>query len=256
MQDAFGDIARFYDPLMAHVDYERWHAMALALGELVTPPLVHVDAACGTGTLARGLRRAGWRSMGFDLSPAMLCAGRRQKPRVPTVAADLRAVPLRGASFITCLFDSLNFLLDPGDVRRALKELYGALRPGGLLYFDVVTERMVLDHFAGQQWSEQSGRLHTTWDSRYDRATGVSETRIRVNRGPECVIRERIHPREDLESAMAAAGFEPLGAFDAETLRAPRRRTVRIDFVAWRPGGPAPRRRLNEVLKELRSARV
>ena len=47
--DAFGELARYYDPLMTHVNYDRWFFTVSALADLVEEPIRHLDAACGTG---------------------------------------------------------------------------------------------------------------------------------------------------------------------------------------------------------------
>lgn len=233
VNDPFHDLARFYDPIMVHVDYDRWHLVAAAIAEMLPQPPAHLDAACGTGTLLRKLQREGWPSIGMDLSYAMLKAGRKRGPLRPVVAADLRAMPFSNAfDYVTCLFDSVNFLLDLDEVRRAFQQVAQALRPNGLFYFDVVTERMVLTHFADQQWTEKNGAFSTTWDTRYDRVTRTAETHIRVNRGAACVIRERVYDQADLEQALADAGLAVLGIHDAEHWTRPSRKTCRLDFVA------------------------
>src|SRR5690606_17293139 len=53
MNDSFEDLARYYDRLMVHVDYDRWYAVAGAIAGLLPRPFLHVDLACGTGTLLR-----------------------------------------------------------------------------------------------------------------------------------------------------------------------------------------------------------
>jgi SAM-dependent methyltransferase len=235
-QDAFHELAPHYDALMNHVDYGRWAMTAQAIAEIFAQAPAHRDAACGTGTLLSELHTYGWRSTGVDLSRAMLRAGRNLRA-TRTAAADLRALPFRDCfDFVTCLFDSMNFLLTPEDLHRAIAECARVLRDGGILYFDAVTERMVLQHFAGQQWKERLGRHSTAWDSRYSRHTGLSETEIRVSDGSAGTIRERMYPRAEFEAAIAAAGLEMLLCVDAETWKSPRRRTVRLDFlVAKRP---------------------
>jgi predicted TPR repeat methyltransferase len=80
MNDSFEDLARYYDRLMVHVDYDRWYAVAGAIAGLLPRPFLHVDLACGTGTLLRKLRKVGWNSFGLDLSVAMLRAGSRSAP--------------------------------------------------------------------------------------------------------------------------------------------------------------------------------
>ena len=233
--DAFQDIARYYDPIMSHVNYERWYYIATALARLLTPNFVHIDAACGTGTLHKRLRAIGWNSMGVDLSEAMIRAGRKGARQPVAAVADLRALPFReGANYITCLFDSINFLLTTDDLNTTMRQFHLALREHGLLYFDTVTERMITQHFHGQQWTEKNGRFATTWSSHYDRGAATAETRIQVDRGPGCVVRERVFSADELNHALIEAGFTVLGEFDAETWRPPNRRTTRVEHVAMK----------------------
>jgi SAM-dependent methyltransferase len=233
--DMFNGLARHYDALMAHVDYDHWEMAAVEIARLLPEgqPQRHLDAACGTGVLSDRLHRRGWHTVGFDLSKAMLDRARSQRPSLPVVRADLRAVPFAGAfDYVTCLFDSLNFLLSRDDLLEALKALTDSLRPGGIIYFDIVTEKMVLDYFAGQEWTESSERFRSAWASRYDRKARLSETEIRINRGPTHTIRERPYEPHEVEELAHAAGLELLGVYDAESWKPVRRKTNRADFVA------------------------
>jgi len=252
--DAFEDLARYYDPLMAHVNYDRWFFITVALADLLPDPFRHLDAACGTATLVEKLRKTGWDSLGIDLSPAMIRAGRKKDPRLPLAVADLRALPFRGTvDLATCLFDSLNFLLDEEALAEAFRELYGTLGDGGILYVDIITERMVTEHFEGQEWEEVNVGFTSRWASHYDRERSIAASRVRVNTGAASVIYERIFPRERVESLLRDAGFRVLGVFDAETWRAPRKRTTRIDFVAVKGGTPDGARRFNKVAAQVKA---
>lgn len=242
-RDSLSEIAWHYDAIMEHVDYDRWFMTTTELAGLLPAGFRHLDAACGTGTLLSLLHDVGWDCMGADLSAPMLRAGRKRGLLSPTLAADLRALPFRNAfDYVTCLFDSMNFLLELDDVRAAVVEFAGALREGGLLYFDVVTERMVRDHFDGEAWEETNGRFKTTWESRYDRRSRIVDTTIRINTGAQCLIRERIHALRDVERAVKDAGLGVLAVLDAHTWQRPNRKTVRVDFIAVK-GSTKPWRR-------------
>lgn len=252
--DGFEGLARYYDVLMQHVDYNRWYLATTQLGSLLPAPMRHIDAACGTGRLLRELRRSGWDSAGFDLSGAMLRAARKADPALPVVQADLRAIPLAGSvDYVTCLFDSLNFVLDEGHLRRAIGQLAGMLRTGGLLYVDIVTERMILEYFAGQGWTESHDGFSTTWDCRYDRKTRLSETDVRVNRGTVTTIRERIYPTEQVVAMVEDAGLDLVAAMDAETWRDVGPKTVRVDIVACRDATERTRRDFKTARATMRS---
>lgn len=219
---------------MQHVNYDRWYLIAGAIAELAPQPFRHLDAACGTGTLLQKLWKDRWHSYGLDLSAAMLG---RCTPTGParTACADLRAIPFHESfDYVTCLFDSINFLLTEDDLYKGIAELCGALRERGILYFDVVTERMVIDHFAGQEWTESNDGFTTRWTCDFDRPSGNVETRIRVNSGEEHTLHERVYQIEMVLDAVKRAGCEILATCDAQTWKQPNRRTVRVDIVAVR----------------------
>lgn len=231
--DPFEDLARHYDGIMEHVDYERWFVITTTLYELLPETFLHLDAGCGTGTLIGKLRQAGWTSLGADLSYAMLHHGCKKRGPLPVAAADLRALPFTGSvHFLTCLFDSVNFLLEESGVRAAIAEFSRVLADDGILYFDVVTERMVAMHFENQTWTEDNDGFKTTWSNTYDRTTRIADTRLKVNTGIDSVLRERIYPIPFIEKALRDAGLSLLATYDADTWRAPTRRTTRVDFIA------------------------
>lgn len=231
--DSFATLARYYDRIMAHVDYDRWYLVTLALSGLLPTPFRHGDFACGTGALVKRLHRIGWHTMGLDLSPSMIRAGQKDGVAWRGIVGDLRALPFHGTmDFVTCLFDSINFLLEDADMEGAILQCGRALRPHGLFYFDFVTEEMVLQHFAEQRWTEHNGTFDTTWESTYYRDSCITETTVRVNSGVVNTIRERIHSQERIEHALAKAGMAPLALLDAETWKRPRRKTIRVDVIA------------------------
>ena len=107
-----------------------------------------LDVGCGTGLLARALLGAGYGVCGIDASPAMIDLARGHAP-----GADYRVVGLpthrpAGADGGMPVADAIvstghvvNYLDSRADVGQALAELAAALRGGGLLAIDLMTER-------------------------------------------------------------------------------------------------------------------
>ena len=246
--DTFAGLARFYDPMMAHVDYSRWVRIARSITGHMEPGFRHLDVGCGTGVLLTMLRAAGWKSVGLDLSYAMLQVSHH--PR--TICGDMRALPV-GPHFdcITCLFDSVNFVVDEDDLRATMAEFARALRPGGLLYFDVVTERMVLKHFVGPEWSEEHDGFTSVWYTHYDRPKRIAQTHVRVGTGQSSVIVERMHPLPVLKGALHAAGLELLACFDVEDHRPPTGKSCRVDFIAVKPPHALPYALTQDLARQL-----
>jgi ubiquinone/menaquinone biosynthesis C-methylase UbiE len=254
--DAFEDLARYYDPIMSQVNYDRWLTVCTALaGLLPHAPINHLDIGCGTSVLMKKLVRLGWNTIGMDLSIAMLHAGRKSGPLPIVARADMRALPVADGAvdYVTSLFDSVNFLLDPADLWPTFREVDRVLVPHGVYYFDVITARMVTEHFEGRKWTEKNGRFSTTWEGAFDRKTSVAETAIQVNRNFISVVRERVHSIEEIRLALTEAGLTLLGAFDAETWKPPTRRTLRIDLIAAKDPSPGTRRAFKAIEDDLRT---
>ncbi|RPF30839.1 class I SAM-dependent methyltransferase [Streptomyces sp. TLI_185] len=147
MKDSARD---FYDSLAA--DYHRifpdWDASmtrqaaaldALVRRELGAGPHRLLDCACGIGTQAIGLARAGHRVAGSDVSPVAAARAAVEAAArgvaLPAVAADMRRLPFGPGAFdvVVCADNSLAHLLTARDVAAALREMRRVLTDGGLL---------------------------------------------------------------------------------------------------------------------------
>lgn len=87
----------------------------------------YLDAGAGTGRVGRALAARHSRTIGLDVSPAML----RHAVGLHRARADIRALPLPDARIGGILCLHVLHLLP--DWRRALGELLRVLRPGGIL---------------------------------------------------------------------------------------------------------------------------
>ena len=104
-----------------------------------------VDVACGTGVAAAKFAAAGYRVTGVDRSPQMLAQASKRiseagLDKVTLVEADMREFTLdEPADLVTCMYDSLNYLLEEADLLAAFRSAAAALRGGGLYVFDMNT---------------------------------------------------------------------------------------------------------------------
>ncbi|MGA8031312.1 MAG: methyltransferase domain-containing protein [Casimicrobiaceae bacterium] len=114
-----------------------------------------LDVGCGSGLLARELVTAGFEVHGIDASPAMIDLARKY---APTATFEVLPLPARAAADVTRrtaisgaaglpVADAivstghvLNYLDSREEIAAALAQLARALRPGGVIAVDLMTE--------------------------------------------------------------------------------------------------------------------
>jgi len=241
--------ATIYDRVMRGVDYDTWAEYLLNLA--VQYEFDHsrlCDLACGTGSLALVLAEKGCQVLGVDLSAPMLEQARVKSKDYPEGTLRWKQGNLTefklGESFplITCLYDSLNYLLSEAAVEACLKRVWGHLRPGGGFIFDVTTEYNIIANFADYTFAENLEDCSYIWENQYDIAKKVisSDVTLFYRDGDRFfkeveTHRQKIYPTQQIESMACAAGFEVLAAYDGFTLNPPGPKAERVHFVCRRP---------------------
>ncbi|HEY9497593.1 MAG TPA: bifunctional demethylmenaquinone methyltransferase/2-methoxy-6-polyprenyl-1,4-benzoquinol methylase UbiE [Terrimesophilobacter sp.] len=129
----FDEVARNYDRTnsvlsMGNSWVWRMHtvrAVAPKAGERI------LDVAAGTGTSSAVLARSGAEVVAVDFSSGMIEVGRHRHPQLTFVEADATALPFKANEFdaVTISFGLRNI----ENPRKALKEMYRVLKPGGRL---------------------------------------------------------------------------------------------------------------------------
>ncbi len=223
--DAYERLAPYYDELTRDHDYESWtrhlEEAALALG-LNGRRLL--DAACGTGKSFLPLLRRGYEVTAFDISGQMVAAARAKAPEAELFVADITTLGRVGSfDLITCLDDSVNYLVGDGDLEAALDSLAANLAPGGVLVFDVNTLSTYRTTFACDMTQDAPG-VFLVWRGRCrpDEEPGCeaaldveafSEVRPGLWERVTSHHRQRHYPRPVIERALAGAGLAAVGVF-------------------------------------------
>ena len=208
----FTALARVYDAIMQDVPYDDW--VAFALREATVRGWTGgriLDIGCGTGNATAPLVARGMEVVGLDTSRDMLAIARAKLPGVPFLLGDVRDAPLPGPiTLALSVFDSLNNLLDDGDLERAAAHVRTALVPGGVLAFDVNTRaglEALWEDDVAEGWA---GDVHYRWTHRWD----PDARRATVDAwctSPEGTFvethEERPYDPDELVAALGAAGY-------------------------------------------------
>ncbi len=127
-----------------------WPFIKKTVGRPGNPPRAWLDLCCGTGSLLALAHGARFEMTGVDVSAPMLAIARKNAPEARIVHSDIRELSLKlRYDVITCVFDSLNYLVTIRDIARVFKRVEDHLGDGGVFIFDVNT-------YSGlqEQWHE------------------------------------------------------------------------------------------------------
>jgi SAM-dependent methyltransferase len=220
--EAYEGLAPYYDELTREHDYDGWtrHLEAAALRFGVTGRRL-LDAACGTGKSFLPFLERGYVVTACDISAEMVALARPKAPEAEVFVADIRSLePIGSFDLITCLDDSVNYLVDEGDLDAAFAALAPNLAADGVLVFDVNTLSTYRTTFARDMTMDGPG-VFLAWRggcSEAEEPGCVAELIVEAFRETDDGLHERVttrhlqrhHPREAIESALAGAGLAPV----------------------------------------------
>ncbi len=240
-------LARHYDRLTFDVDYKGYADFAHRLFEKYKiPGKLILEQACGTGSLSRELSLLGYEMIASDLSPDMLEAAREKCEDLEAppvfICQDMCELDLYGTvDGCVCALDSLNYLTDLRDLKRALKRISLFLNPGGLFIFDVKTPKMFerLDGVSAV-WEEEG--LFAAWQYGYDKKSMQAMHAVDLFEQQENgaykrygeVHYQRAYTREKLEQLLDQCGFVIKGVCKDYKCRKADENTERLYYAVMK----------------------
>ncbi len=220
--DPFTEIVDYYDALMSFVNYPAWI-------DYIESLLKHnnnaqkkiLDLACGTGICMELWWQKGYEVCGLDRSIAMLNVCRRRFKQlgienIPLISADMRGFALnRKFPLLTCLYDSLNYLLKDEEFAQCIKSVYDCLDPGGIFIFDMNTIHCLRDEWGNNTYERKDNNIHSIWRNTYNPQNNISSLKITLDiheNGRRKVLREHHQERgyslDEIAECLRKNGFK------------------------------------------------
>jgi ubiquinone/menaquinone biosynthesis C-methylase UbiE len=244
----FTEVSAYYDRLMSTVPYTMWvDYVELLLRIEDYHPQQILDCACGTGNVTFELARRGYAVDGTDLSRGMLDVAERKGSQsgwrdVRFFHQDLRSLSLpREYDLAVCLYDSLNYITKPDELKSAFARVADCLLPRSLFIFDLNSELALEAELFTQNnlWRRDSDLIYD-WKSRFDPITRLSQVemyfKVRHADGSEREFhelhQERAYTLDEVRDLLAEAGWQTLRVYDAYTTNHPHAASERWFFVA------------------------
>lgn len=245
----YHEFAAVYDRFMDDFDYPKWAEYYLEIlnaqgfdgGEIC-------ECGCGTGSISIELLKRGIKLISSDISEDMLRIAadkaRRAGVRARFVREDMRRIALpHTVSAVICACDGVNYLTTPGDVRMFLSSAAKALKPGGVLAFDISSrhklENVLADGFFGEEREDAAYLWQNTLDAQkhiidMDITFFVMERGGLYRRFAERQT-QRAHSADEIAAWLSECGFECISVFGDCTKEAPRADEMRLHFTAVKP---------------------
>lgn len=264
----FNALAPYYDELMEIVPYDAWAEYIETLFRVAEArPKRILDCCCGTGNVSFELAERGYEVTGVDLSAPMIAVARAKNRRLNSnlrfFEADLSDFELEDTfEAATCLYDSLNYILEPSKLQSAFERVAHHVEPGGLFVFDMNSELALTQDLFTQSSRHPRKALHYDWHARYDPTTRITSVEMLFTRhtsSPNAAEnrsqrveqfrethRERAYSLAEIETMLAQAQWDLLKIYDAYTLNPPHDGSERWFFLARRTESPLPMKRVTE----------
>ena len=230
----YDSIASVYDNINSEIDYSAWADFIekCFCKYLPRKPELLLDLACGTGSMTLELASRGYDMIGADLSEDMLSEAYEKAygkglESVLFLRQDMRNFELYGTvGAITCCLDSVNYLIEDGDVEKCFKCVHNYLDPDGLFIFDVNTPYKFENIYGNQHYifedkNTYGENVYCGWQNEYDKETGLCTFYLSVfteeddgkfSRSDE-IQTERCYSRDELTEKLEKCGFEVIGFF-------------------------------------------
>lgn len=258
---AYTSFAHVYDTFMDNIPYEAWSQYLISLLKTygVDDGIV-LDMGCGTGNITGLLAKEGYDMIGIDNSEDMLMTASEKAMEdglnILYLEQDMRDFELYGtvcAAVSIC--DSMNYILEPDELRQVFKLVNNYLDPNGVFIFDMNTEYKYREVMGDRTIAENREDCAFIWDNYYDAQTKQNTYELNLfikdtgddESGAEAadeyedgepfvrfseVHYQRAYSVGEVKKLLSEAGMVFVAAYDAFTMEEVRPDSERIYIVA------------------------
>lgn len=251
--EPYSVLAQIYDEVMSHVDYDRWfnfaagiiadHGLKLDIMSGFRPLVL--ECACGTGRMAKMFAMHGFRVDAFDRSREMIeiaQTGKKLEENNPHfyVTDFLNINPEQEYDGALCLYDSINYLLNPNDVVKFLKIINNCLKPDAPFLFDICTELNSKTFFSDRLEIDVIKNFQVERRMRYIKRNQIQENEFTIfhltdhNTKVVEVHRQKIYSVAKIRELISKAGLTIVEEVDEYSRKPASSRSLRVHFLCKR----------------------
>lgn len=245
----YSNFAYIYDQLMDDINYKE---IVDYIEEILNKNGVNgklaLDLACGTGTITSELASRDYDMIGVDISDDMLNVAEEKSAKADNkvlyLCQDMKEFELYGTvDFVTCMFDSLNYILYYSDIKKIFKLINNYLNPGGVFIFDMNTIHKLSTVLGDNTFTYSNDNITYIWENEYDMRKRICDFYLTffVKNDSDMYEKFEEHHQEKgytieaIEEALDYAGLNLVAKYKDYTFENGDRRSDRITYVAMKP---------------------
>ncbi len=212
-----------------------------------------VELGCGTGSFTEEMANLGYDMIGIDNSGDMLGIARQKMEKagldIMYLEQDMCELDLFcTAGTIVSVCDSVNYLIEDEQVRKAFTKVNNYLYPGGLFLFDFNTLHKYRDVIGDVTIAENREDCSFIWENFFDVDTNINEYDLTLfvkkeTEGAEDLFERSIETHlqrgytlDEMKAFVEQAGMTFIKAIDADTHEEPTEDSERIYVLAREHG--------------------
>jgi 2-polyprenyl-3-methyl-5-hydroxy-6-metoxy-1,4-benzoquinol methylase len=238
-------LSKVYDELMTDVSYPDWAKyLSILLKENgVLKKSTLLEVGCGTGSISIELKKMGFDLIGLDISEEMLRKA-EEKAReagviIPFICQDVSEVELhKKVDAVLAVCDVINYIhID--DLSIFFKGIYNALKPNGVLLFDISSLYKLKSILGNNTFFEDSEEMTFIWTNQISDENVIMDITLFIKEG-ELFRRfdekhvQFIHSVKMIEKILNKSGFKTTMIYDCFSKNEVNEKSERIQFVAIR----------------------
>lgn len=243
----YGSFAGVYDVFMEEVDYGAWlHHLHQIWEKYDKKPQTILDLGCGTGNITIPLAQEGFQMIGLDISEDMLTEAQykahSQQVDALFICQDMTELELpEKMDCIISLCDSLNYLIEDGELEEAFYRVGESLKDDGLFLFDLNTAYKFEISLGNQTYAATTEDAAYFWENSYDPEEKINEYYVSLFLRKESsdayerveeIHLERAYSLEEVTQYLENAGLTLLSVHDGYSFEKPRAESDRLFFIA------------------------
>lgn len=238
----YKDFSYIYDKLSFDIDYEKYAKNILKLVEENNIKKESMlELACGSGMLTHYFFDEFKRIDALDISTDMLSVfkSKYDKEHVNLISYDM--VDFKNHNkydLIVILLDSINYVTNPKDLEKLIKNCYENLKDRGLLVFDINSEYKMREILGSNCYVYEYEDIFYTWDNFLEDDLVDMHLNFFVEKENGDYKRiyefqqERIYEIDFVKNLLLKQGFKDIEIYDEDTFDKINNKSQRILFKA------------------------